>query len=126
MASVLKPSSPAAKIVSFRFYGYPAEVIARWCLVPLQKARRLKSGQDEPNRWLARLFELHAQEQLLTPEWCGWKIRGGTIVDPQGNVTTENQLRCYALVYQWAADIARRDDALRAQYDNLLRLASNG
>lgn len=57
---MLKLSFSAVKIVSFRFYGYPAEVIARWCFVPLQKARRLKSGQDEPNRWLARLFELHA------------------------------------------------------------------
>lgn len=114
------------KTVSFEFYGYPAEVIACWCLVPLAKARRLKSGQDEPNRQQRRLFELHAREQLLTDAWRGWRVRGGSIIDPDGNATTENQLRCYALVYQWAADIARRDDALRAQYDNLLRLASNG
>lgn len=114
------------KTVSLRFYGYTAETIALWCLVPLRKARRLKTGQDEPTPQQRRLFELHAQEQLLTDEWRGWHVRGGTIIDPEGNVTTENQLRCYALVYQWAADIARRDDALRAQYDNLLRLASNG
>lgn len=114
------------KIVAFEFYGVSAEEIAAWSLVSLRKARRIKSGEDQPTCQQRRLIELHAQGRVLTDEWRGWRVRRGVIVDPEGNVTTEKQLRCYSLVYQWAASIARRDEVTRAQYDALLRLASNG
>lgn len=108
---------------SLTFYGYSPELIAEWCCVSVRQAVRLKEGLARPSASTLKLFRLHADGQVLTAEFGGFRVRRERIFDPDGNGTTARQLHAYALLMQWAADIARRDESLRAQYDNLLELA---
>ena len=45
------------------------------------------------------------------------------IVDPEGNETTQAQLRAYWLIMQYAADLARRDPRSYEHFQALLRQA---
>lgn len=55
-----------------------------------------------------RLFELHRDRQVLTPEWKGWVVKPDAIVDPDGNETNRSLLHGYQLILAWAHDLARR------------------
>jgi hypothetical protein len=77
------------------FYGYPAELIALWCAVSPRTAASWKAGKGKPSRQALRLFALHRDERVLDDQWRGWRIRKGTLVDPDGNATTQAQLRTY-------------------------------
>ena len=81
------------------FYGYPAEIVARWCAVSLDTAK------------------------LYGDEWHGWAAREGKLIDPEGNSTTQAQLRAYWIVMQYAAELARRDRADYDLFQTLLRRA---
>lgn len=104
------------------FYGYPAELIAQWCGVSVATARRWKNGASVPRPAL-RLFTLYRDMRVLDGPWAGWKVHKGAIIDPDGNTTTEAQLRAYGLVMQLAADLARRDPATAEEFRRLLRRA---
>lgn len=105
------------------FYSYPAQVIAAWCGVTVAAARLYKSGRRKPSRAVLRLFTLYREERVLGPLWRGWIIREGTLVDPDGNATTQAQLRAYWLVMQYAAELAKRDPVEQERFYALLRRA---
>jgi hypothetical protein len=98
-----------SNVVSSLFYGVSAEVIAEWCAVSVKTAKRWKRGESPPTASAMKLFRLHRDRQVLGAEWDGWLINGGTIVDPDGNETTQEQLRAYVFVYQLCRELARED-----------------
>jgi hypothetical protein len=89
------------------FYGYPPKLIAAWCGVSVQTARAYKNGSKRPSRSVMKLFRLHKELKVLGEEWAGWAIRPGAIIDPDGNVTTREQLAAYWIIMQYAAELAR-------------------
>ena len=93
------------------FYGYPPELIASWCAVTVQTARAYKNGSKRASRSVMKLFRLHKELKVLGEGWERWSINNGSIVDPDGNVTTCAQLTGYWMVMQYAAEIARTVDA---------------
>lgn len=101
-----KPSNPRSS-VSLLFYGYPAPLIAEWCCVTLHHAYRLKAGTSKPSGAVLKLFKLHARHQLLGAEWKGWQVIGDRLVDPEGGDFTQNRLRGYSMMMQYAAELAR-------------------
>jgi hypothetical protein len=105
------------------FYGYPAELIATWCAVSLRTARAYKAGTKRPSDQARKLFALHRDGRVLEDAWVGWIARAGVITDPEGNSTTVNQLRAYALVMQFAAELARADPRSNDEFRRLLRRA---
>jgi hypothetical protein len=105
------------------FYSFPAKVIASWCGVSPATALLWKQNKRKPSRQALRLFALHRDELLLGETWRGWKVRGGTLVDPDGNATTQRQLRAYWLIMQYAAELAKRDPAEQERFYTLLRQA---
>ena len=91
------------------FVGYPVALVAEWCCVSRRTAALFKSGVRKPGRHTLRLFELHRDARVLGDEWLGWGVRGNTLFDPENNVTTQGQLRGYALVIRWVVERARLD-----------------
>jgi hypothetical protein len=105
------------------FYSYPAKVVAAWCGVSPATAALWKQNKRKPSLQALRLFTLHRDESLLGDQWRGWKVRGATIVDPDGNATTQAQLRAYWLIMQLAAELSRRDPVTYESFHSLLRQA---
>lgn len=108
------------------FYSYRPEEIAAWCGVSLGAAKLYKSGKRKPSRQALRLFTLHREERVLGEPWRGWKVRKGVIVDPEGNVTTQAQLRAYWLLLQYAGELARRDPVERDRFWAILATGTGG
>lgn len=115
----MRPESPKPLSI---FYGYPAELVARWCGVSVATARRWKNGGAVPRPAL-RLFTLYRDGQVLDEHWVGWRTHKGVLADPEGNTTTQSQLRAYALIMQFAADLARRDPEAQREFLELLKRA---
>lgn len=90
------------------FYGYPAALIADWCCVALSTAFAYKSGRLKPGKAAAKLFRLHRDRMVLTPEWRGWVVTPNAIADPEGNETSRNPLRNYYLMLQYCRELAVR------------------
>jgi hypothetical protein len=105
------------------FYGYSAQQVAEWCSVSLATAKAYKDGIRKPSRQALKLFTLYRQELVLGPEWRGFTVRKGTIVDPAGVVTTRPQLEGYQIIMQWAAFVASRDPELQHEFYELLKRA---
>ena len=104
------------------FYGYPVELIQSWCGVSRQTAYLYKIGTSTPSKSAVRLFVLHRDGRVLGPEWTRWTIRKDQLIDPEGNGTTQSQLRAYWMLIQLARELAR--DAGRIdEYYQLLKLA---
>lgn len=112
-----------ANVVSSVFYGISAELIAEWCAVSVETARRWKAGESHPSPTALKLFALYRERLVLGQEWHGWLINKGTIVDPEGNATTQAQLRAYFLIYQFCSELARRDDATLETFERLRAMA---
>lgn len=101
------PAADARRIVSGVFYGYPAELVAEICGVELETAQRWKSGEVTPSRPALRLFDLHRRRKVMASSaWEGWVVKDDALVDPDGNETTQAQLRAYYFVFQLAAELA--------------------
>ena len=99
-----------------RFFGYPDELIQEWCGVSRQTAYMCKIGARKPSKAALRLFVLHRDGRVVGPEWTGWTIRRDQLVDPEGNRTTQAQLRAYWMIVQLARELAReagRDEDYR-------------
>jgi hypothetical protein len=105
------------------FHGYPAELIAQWCGVDRATATLWKQNKRKASRQALRLFTLHRDGRILGDSWNGWAVRDGEIVDPDGNATTEAQLRGYSIMMQFAAELARRDPEEQQRFFALLRHA---
>jgi hypothetical protein len=90
------------------FYGYPAELIAEWCSVAVSTAYAYKTGHLKPSKPAAKLFRLHRDRMVLTPEWKGWFVTRSAIVDPEGNETPRDLLRNYYLMLQYCRELVRR------------------
>jgi hypothetical protein len=89
------------------FYGYNAVDIALWCGVSRRVALAYKRGERRPSRAAVRLFVLHRDRRVLTPEWeRGWVVTPTAIVDPEGNTVPRTWIRGYFLLLQWAHSIA--------------------
>jgi len=110
--------------VSLTFYGYPPALIAEWCCVTRRQAVRLCQGTARPSPATLKLFRLHADGRVLTAAFRDFRVHKDRIYDEAGVGTTALQLRMYGLMMQWAADVARRDEKLSAEYHNLLEVAS--
>jgi hypothetical protein len=105
------------------FYGYSEDVIAAWCGVNRSTAYLWKIGVRKPSAQALRLFELHRDGRVFGDEWeRGWLVRRDTLVDPDGNVTTQGQLRAYWFIVQLARELARDADRLE-DYHAILRRA---
>jgi hypothetical protein len=105
------------------FYGYPASLIAAWCGVAPATALLWKQNKRKPSLQALRLFTLHRDEMLLGEPWRGWKVRGDTLVDPDGNATNQRQLRAYWLIVQYASELSKRDPIEYERFHALLRQA---
>lgn len=112
-----------SNVVFGAFYGFPAQVVADWCGVSVRTAERWKDGRSRPSRSALRLFTLHAERRVLGKEWNGWLINQATLVDPEGQSTTQGQLRAYAHVYALCRELARRDKDAVALLDRLIAMA---
>lgn len=111
------------RVVSSVFYGYSAEVLSQWCCVSLHTAITWKKGEASPSAPALRLFELHRDRRVLAAEaWGGWRVSDDGLADPEGNVTTQEQLRAYHFVYQLAAELAREDPEAHERLLELQRL----
>lgn len=105
------------------FHGYPAELIAQWCGVDRATATLWKQNKRRASRQALRLFTLHRDGRILGDAWQGWVVRDAKIVDPDGNSTTEAQLRGYWIMMQYAGELARRDPEEQERFFALLRHA---
>lgn len=108
-------------VVSSVFYGYPAELVANWCGVTVRTAERWKRGERKPSTSAVKLFELHRSRRVLGCEWDGWSVNGASIFDPEGNETSQAQLRAYYLVYQLCQELRRHDPAAVAEFERIMR-----
>jgi Phage protein len=90
------------------FYSYPVEVVADWCSVSLATAASWKCGVAKPSRQALRLFELHRDGRVLSVDaWTAWRVQEDRLVDPEGNSTTQGQLRAYAVAIRLFLEMAR-------------------
>lgn len=105
------------------FYGIPAKVVAEWCEVHPNTAYQYKRNERTPSAQARRLFLLHRDGRVLNDTWPGWRIKGDRLVDPEGNVTTQGQLRAYSMVYQLAAELVHRHPDVRERFDAIFREA---
>lgn len=108
-------------VVSSVFYGYPADLVAKWCCVTLDVAQDWKSGRVSPSPTELRLFTLYRDRKVLTDGWQGWICKDDTLVDPAGNESTQGQLRAYHFVYQLAYALVQESPANRHRLDSILR-----
>lgn len=113
-----------SKIINPVFYGYPASLIAKWCCVSEDTARRWKNGQRKPSDSALALFALHRDRRVLGPEFTGWCVKGSVLVDPEQNEFTQAQLRAYRLVYEAYRERIRGDDAALEEYRLWLKMGA--
>ncbi len=107
-----KPQRPVGRprkhVTVDEFYGYPPKLIAEWCCVALSTAHAYKTGRLKPGRAAQKLFRLHRDRMILTPEWRGWLIKPGAIVDPDGNEMPRALLHNYQLMLIYFRELAER------------------
>jgi hypothetical protein len=119
----VKPAIPGGKPLVFTvFYGYPAELVAEWCGVSLATARLYKAGKRKPSKPVVKLFLLHRDRRVLGPEWNGWIVKPGSIVDPDNNETSRSQLHNYFWIVQLARRLSSECEDARAgeEFERLL------
>jgi hypothetical protein len=110
-------------VSSALFFGTPVKEIAEICAVSLRTAYRWKTGQAYPPPTALKLFLLYRDRRVLGEAWEGWLINRDTLVDPEGNATTQPQLRAYALNYQLLRELTRNDPAARDLLEKYSRIA---
>ena len=105
------------------FYGYPVELIADWCAVSRHTAYLYKIGARKPSRQALRLFVLIRDGRVLDDTCKGWAVHRGKLLDPDGNETTQGQLRAYWLILQLARELAANDSKALEEFRRILRSA---
>jgi len=73
----------------------------------------------------AKLFRLHRDRLVLTPEWRGWLVSQNAIADPEGNEMPRGLLRDYDLMLQYCHELAGRigDEHEMAKWRRVLEVA---
>lgn len=71
-------------------YGRNIKDIARICGVDLTTARRWKRGARCPPQ--SAVLLILGDLGMFDPEWAGWRIRGDTLISPEGWQITENDV----------------------------------
>src|SRR5580704_15984366 len=101
-------------------YGISTAEIARICRVHERTARRWKDGTRRP--LATSLMILSADLGVFDPAWCGWVIRRGKLISPEGwdvspgEVLATPLMRLQILAYQNAQRIAKAElEALEEQ-----------
>lgn len=119
-----KPRPAGPRTVLSIFYGYPDDVVARWCGITPASVRQYKSGKRKPSRTVVRLFMLHREGRVLDAQWKGWQLRPDSIVDPDGNETTRGQLHNYFWIVQLCRRLAyeQQDRRRQDEFERLLEL----
>jgi hypothetical protein len=104
------------------FYGYPDELVARWCGITPTAVRQYKTGKRKPSRAVMRLFLLHRERRVLPIECKGWLVKLEGVVDPDGNETSWSQLHNYFWILQLARRLVyeRPDPAVHREFEKLL------
>lgn len=110
------------------FYGVPVEEVQRICGVSKSTAYSYKNGNRKPSKAIAKLMQLHNAGRVLEPKFwpTGWRFHEGTVVDPEGNITTEAQLRGYGMLMQTIMHHVRQNEVLRAEVEPILRIMEGG
>ena len=93
------------------FYGVHTTVISEWCGVSTRTDRAYKNGTRKPSKAVRRLFALHRDGRVFGPTWTGWTVKPESLVDPDGNETSRQLLHHYAMVMQFARQMAREHSA---------------
>lgn len=104
------------------FYGYSVELIQSWCGVSRQTAYLYKIGARQPSPASIRLFVLHRDGRVLGQGWDDWAVRKDRLVDPDGNETSQGQLRAYWILVQLAKELAQSAGRID-EYYRLLKSA---
>ena len=60
---------------------------------------------------------------MLSSEFRGWKVRKGVLISPEGEETTQTQLRGYFLIMQFARELASKDPSSYEEFHKLLKMA---
>ena len=82
-----------------------------------------KRGDRLPSKQAAKLFMLHASGRVLGSEWRDWSVKKNVLVDPEGNETTQELLRAYAMVWQLAGELSRKDPESAKIFKSIQKLA---
>lgn len=122
-ASIGGPAMPRSRPTPVIFYGYPVELIERWCAVSRQTAQLYKSGVRKPSKQALRLFVLHRDGRVLDDQWKGFGIHRDKLVDPEGHEFDPGQLRSHWLIVQLAQELAIKDQRSLEEYHRILRTA---
>ncbi len=87
------------------FGGYSNEWIAEVCCVSPKTVRDWRFGRKKPSLQALKLFRLHAERRVLDEGFKGWLVNKGTLVDPEGNILTQGQLRSYYLKLSYLSSL---------------------
>lgn len=118
--------SVCSEPVPLLFDGYSAATLVRWCGVSRRTALAYKRGSRVPSVQTVRLFVLHRDRRVLTPEWeRGWVVTSTGIVDPEGKELPRAWVRGYFLLLQWARSLSR-ERGLSAEYERRLAAVPGG
>lgn len=122
MSGKTRQSKPTTLV----FYSVPAATIAQVCGVSINTARSYKNGNRRPSKSVVMLMQLWKDGRILGPEFKGFRVHKGTIADPEGNVTTANQLRGYGTLMQLVREWARSDPHKHGQVEDALVIMAGG
>lgn len=119
-----RPAPKKIKPVWTLFYGVPVAEIQRITGCEKSTAYSYKNGNRKPSTAVIKLMQFYNAERILDPKYWprGWRFHQGQIIDPEGNVTTEAQLRGYGMLMQCLAEWTRNDPAKRSQVDSILTI----
>jgi hypothetical protein len=106
------------------FDGFLAGEIAGVCCCSVQTAYHWKSGIRVPSARALKLWKLHRDGQVLTKEFRGFCVRGGELIDPQGQSLTRANIESYQFFLSLSRDYARRLGP--AEYDRWWELFQHG
>jgi hypothetical protein len=95
------------------FYGYSVNEIMRVCLVGKATAQRYKRGTQPPSSQAECLWKLHIQGRILGPDWKGFRVHRGELVDPDGLVYTAGEIATIPLLHAQIAELRKQLDKAR-------------
>lgn len=119
-------STRRAKPVNLAFYGVPTATIAEVCGVSISTARSYKNGNRRASRSVITLIQLWKDGRILGREFKGFRVHQDTIVDPEGNITTANQLRAYGIFVQLLREWSRNDPHRHSQVEDAFAIMGSG
>jgi hypothetical protein len=95
------------------FYGYPVSEIMRVCVVGKATAKHYKGGTRPPSPQAERLWQIHIQGRILGPDWSGFRVHRGELVDRDGLVYTTGEIATIPLLHAQIAELRKQVDKAR-------------